>query len=356
MHSLTLISEIDEASFELFEAAGFLDCETLAAAAATPVFHELMRANGILKIAEEVPRPEQIETWIRAARMAIGMANTSPTSRAVMPVNFEALAHVKVLLDEAPCAIPFPGRKLAESKIPVSQISPAILLNRCNGDLEIRIEDHSTCPISAFTRTTGNQYVKIAEKTTGRSHSIDLPRYKSSDELVELPRRRRHHSTTAALPVERGDESSLILAGTRRNDGKSGKPRRFIRGVYHIYPWSVRIGAISTLLLLAMIPVSIITAPLLVLSDLDPVEYHWVEPWWIIFPLMLPIIALLWWTTAFTCSCRICRIKLFVPKKHLKNAKAHRLPVLGYIIPLCFHLLIFQWFRCTHCGTPVRLV
>ena len=54
-------------------------------------------------------------------------------------------------------------------------------------------------------------------------------------------------------------------------------------------------------------------------------------------------------------SCLICWQKLFIHRSHLKNAKAHHLPVLGYILPLCFHLLVFRWFRCTHCGTPVRL-
>jgi hypothetical protein len=29
--------------------------------------------------------------------------------------------------------------------------------------------------------------------------------------------------------------------------------------------------------------------------------------------------------------------------------------VIGYIFPLCVHIILFRWFRCTHCGTPIRL-
>jgi hypothetical protein len=25
------------------------------------------------------------------------------------------------------------------------------------------------------------------------------------------------------------------------------------------------------------------------------------------------------------------------------------------VVPLCLHLLLFSWFRCSSCGTPVRL-
>ena len=38
-----------------------------------------------------------------------------------------------------------------------------------------------------------------------------------------------------------------------------------------------------------------------------------------------------------------------------KHIKAHRFPGMGYVVPLCFHMLTFGWFRCSSCGTPVRL-
>jgi hypothetical protein len=39
----------------------------------------------------------------------------------------------------------------------------------------------------------------------------------------------------------------------------------------------------------------------------------------------------------------------------LKNRKAHHIPVLGYVFAVAVHIVLFRWFRCTYCGTPVRL-
>jgi hypothetical protein len=54
-------------------------------------------------------------------------------------------------------------------------------------------------------------------------------------------------------------------------------------------------------------------------------------------------------------SCRICGQKLFAHRTHLKNSRAHHVPGLGYILPLCVQVILFRWFRCSHCGTPIRL-
>jgi hypothetical protein len=53
--------------------------------------------------------------------------------------------------------------------------------------------------------------------------------------------------------------------------------------------------------------------------------------------------------------CRICNQLLFVPRRVNKNSKAHHAPLLGYIVPTALHLLVFRWFRCTYCGTAVRV-
>jgi hypothetical protein len=64
---------------------------------------------------------------------------------------------------------------------------------------------------------------------------------------------------------------------------------------------------------------------------------------------------LLYFLVSFHASCRVCGQKCFVPRECLKNKKAHHLPVLGYILPTALHMLVFRWFRCAHCGTPIRL-
>lgn len=360
MHSLTEIPGIAETSLELLEAAGFRDCESLAKAGVVPLSREMERANAILQIADVPPTEDDIARWIRAARALLGEADIDPSPMAIMPVNFEMLPEVLAMLENAPCAVPFPSRWLAETHIKVSDIAPGILLNRCDGDLEIRIEDriptHHGLPKALL-----NQYVQVSEKPQAAASrlNIDLSKLRTVDEVAAMPRNRRHRTAEQKLhPVEHSvadvmemfekPDAAVATASVR-------KSRTGIRGVLHSDPWSIRVGAVFTLIMLAVIFLAVISAPLLLLSDRNPVVFHWVRPWWIVFPFLLPLVALFWLIWAFPCSCRICRQKLFVPKKHRKNAKAHHLPVIGYIVPLICHLLVFQWFRCTHCGTPVRL-
>ncbi len=358
MHSLIEIPGIEETSLELLEAAGFRDCESLARAGVAPLTDEIGRANRILQITEHPPSPEQIAGWIRAARGIIGGESDEPDSETVMPVNFETLPHVVAMLDNAPCAIPFPGRWLSESNIKVSEIIPGILLNRCDGDLQIRIEDR--IPQSqGLPKPSSNQYVQIAERPQQTRLEIDLTKLRPLDEVSAMPRGRRRSSPAhGSLPSKSSGVDAMDLLETRdpiHPPGVERRPRGQIRGVLHSDPWAIRFGALLTLLLLVTILLAVISGPLLLLSDRHPEAFSWVRPWWIIFPFFVPVMALFWLIWGYSCSCRICRQKLFVPKKHRKNAKAHHVPLVGYILPLILHLLLFQWFRCTHCGTPVRL-
>lgn len=356
MPSLKEIPEIEETALELLEAAGFLDCTALARAGVDPLTRELERANGILKIAESPPKRQEVDLWIRMAREITGEENTEPVQEAVMPVNFEKQPKVAAILENAPCAIPFPGRWLADSNIAVSEILPGILLNRYAGDLEVRIEDR--LPASQVApRVMHNPYVQIAEKPQVGRLNIDVSRLRSVEEIAATVNVRQP-SVRMERPLNlNGEDAFDLLTETlpETNSGKNRNSRRYIRGVLHSNPWALRFGALITLMLLAILPIAVVVPPLLLLQDGDPEFYHWVRPWWIVFAFLLPVMGLLWLFWGYSCSCRICRQKLFLPRKHRKNAKAHHVFLLGYIVPLIFHMLIFKWFRCTHCGTPVRL-
>ena len=359
MQNLADIPGIENTTLELLEAAGFRDVESLARAGVDRLTNELARANAILKIAGSAPARERVETWIRAAREAVGEPDESPVAEvdAVMPVNFEAMPDVASMLSTSPCAIPFPGRQLAESDIPVAEIVPGILLNRYVGDLEVRIEDRLPATrVEGDVRVTANQYVQVAENPKVTRQEIDVSRLRSIEEYSKSNAARGQRATGRRKIVGANGDVDLIKAPRpETNAGKNINSRRYIRGVLHSQPWSIRAGALFTLLLLIVIPLSLVITPLLLLQDGDPGAYHWVRPWWVVVPFLVPLAGICWLLWASSCSCRICRQKLFVPKSHRKNAKAHHIPLLGYILPLTLHLLIFQWFRCTHCGTPVRL-
>ena len=115
------------------------------------------------------------------------------------------------------------------------------------------------------------------------------------------------------------------------------------------------LAAFVTLILAVMLPLALISAALLFVSRELPAYFSWVPSWLLVFPVALPVSGIIYLIWGMHGSCRICGQKLFVPKMCMKSPKAHYRPWLGYIVSVSLHLLLFKWFRCTYCGTPVRL-
>lgn len=349
MSDLRRIPGIGKSSFELLEAAGFFDVESLAKAGVEDLARELERANKILQITKRAPVRGNLVKWIASARSLAGTVEDAPQVEE-MPVNHEISPKVASLLAVAPFAIPLPVRAFVEQSLAVSDIPPAILLNRYCGDLEVRVEERLPGVRPSRPPVVPGNNVMMADVGATR-REIDVSRIKSTDVLaggVVKP-------VTAKLQTD-NDRVSLIR-GPRleTNAGRDPESRFFIRGVMHSHPRSMAAGAWITLLLIALLPVGIISSALLLLSRELPEHFGWVPVWLLVLPCILPVLGVLYLVWGVQGSCRICGQKLFVPKVCLKNSKAHYLPGLGHIIPTCFHMLVFKWFRCTYCGTPVRL-
>jgi hypothetical protein len=351
MNQLASIPGIGKASLELLEAAGFLDADAIARAGADELAAELKRANSMLQITKKTPGRATVEKWILAARELTGAPADEPASSpALMPVDYEQTEHGVALLATAPFAIPLPARILVANHLGVADVPPAILFNRYAGDLNVRSgrklpENRSTRPATA-----ANHYIKISEPS-GQRTEIDPTKMRSTQDmgepLVRMP----------AVKVSPANDRVALLRAPRSetNKGRNPQSRWYIRGVLHSHPRSIMMGALVTLLLLLVVPAAIISAVLLLLSGEMPGQFSWVPGWLIVFPLVLPVFGIFYLIWGIGGSCRICGQSLFRHRSHLKNSRAHHLPGLGYVVPLCFQILTFRWFRCTHCGTPVRL-
>ena len=382
MTDLKSISGIGKTSLELLEAAGILDARTLANAGLEELVAELGRANRILRIAKRPPRKAEIEKWILSARDDLGFeplpgppatsdtppnaAKGAPASN--LPVNYEATESVREMLATAPPAIPLPARQLIDAGVAVSEIPSAILLNRYVGDLEIRVTDRKgprgipRAPKLSKSRAASGTYVHISEPSPTRLQ-IDTTRLRS---IANLEPAQTRVPAPRAAPVANGgsaiatspetDRVALLrapLAATNR--GRNPQSRRYIRGVLHSHPGSMMFGALVTLLMMALTVPALVAAALLLLSDLYPQVFHWVSPQLLVLPCALPVIGILYLIYAVKGKCRICNQHLFFRRSCRKNSKAHRIPGLGYIVSVSIHMLLFRWFRCTYCGTPVRL-
>lgn len=353
MTHLSEIRGIGKSSLELLEAAGFLNAESLATAGAEELALELERANAILRISKRNPARSAIEKWIDAAREITGVEperDREVQAPMVMPVNYEESAQVVSMLAAAPFAIPLPARLLVENQLAVSDIPPAILLNRYVGDLDVRVESRLPKQRQKKAAASTGAYVKIADNIANRP-AVDPSRFRTTDEVGDRP-----PMPPPSLSAS-GNERVALIRSPRRstNEGRDPKSRRYIRGVLHSHPASIVAGAVVTLLLMFMMPVAILCSMLLLVSGEMPDRFSWVPGWLLGFPLSLPLFAVAYLIWGVGGSCRVCGQKLFVKRRHFKNARAHYIKGLGYILPLCFQILLFRWFRCTHCGTPVRL-
>ena len=348
--NLSNINGIGKTSLELLEAAGFHDVESVAKAGVDELVEELKRANGILGISKRTPGLSVVAKWVEAAREVCGVSPESGEP-ASMPVNHEATPQAASMLEVAPFALPLPSKVLMQNQLGVADIPPGILLNRYSGDLDVRVErrlpkSRQTVPVAA------PGYVRLGgDSGGGQRLEIDVSKIRSTEDLGDaLPK-------VASVKVSPANDRVALIRAPRSstNLGKDPNSRWFIRGVLHSHPVSIMMGAAVTLLLMLLVPLAVASAALLLLSVQKPETFAWVPRWLLVFPALLPLAGLAWLIWGLSGSCRICGQKLFMHRSHLKNSRAHHVRGLGYILPLCFHLLVFRWFRCTHCGTPVRL-
>jgi hypothetical protein len=364
MTDLKNITGISDAAHELLEAAGIHDLRTLAKAEVAGLVGELERANRILQLARHTPTKSNVEQWIEAARESLGMEEVEEPAAPTPPppVDFEATGQVSELLATAPFAIPLPARQLIDHRLAVSDIPAAILLNRYSGDLEIRVADRKgpraipRAPIRAKGRSVGASYVQLSEPAPPRL-GFDPSRLRSITEMEPAGPR-----IPAAIPEQPDGEApetdrvALIRAPLEKtNRGRNPQSKLYIRGVLHTHPLGMAFGALITLAMAVLLVPAVAASALLLLSDVYPEQFFWVSPWLLVLPCSLPVVGVLYLIYGVKGKCRICNQRQFFPRACRKNSKAHHIPGLGYIVPVCLHMLLFRWFRCTYCGTPVRL-
>lgn len=350
MPELNEIQGISEASLHLLEASGIDTVMELAALDADHLAAELKLANQTLSLVKRVPGKATVSRWITQAMAMVGVEPAADTSPEIEPpVNFEANPEVAEMLALAPCAIPLPGKIMMGNGLRVSDVPAGIFLNRYVGDLDVRI---GTPPPPKqelpSRRQSGNlEFISKPSKRQAFASFSAQPATPAKEKGNRVPGSKSGHEE---------DRIALIRAPlAQTNLGKNPESRQYIRGVLHTHPWRLRFGAVFSLLLLANLPLAIASAFLLLASEEKPKIFAWVPQWWLAFPIALPLTGLGYLLWGLTGKCRICNQKLFARKGALKHVKSHRIPGMGFVVPLCLHLLAFNWFRCSSCGTPVRL-
>ncbi len=416
MSELKNIDGIGTDEAELLVATGWTDAHALARADIEVLLKEIKAANEMLRIVPRTPERKKVERWISAAGRMIEPGAAKPAGRKAAaprdaappdkprrasraksaaksatkdplpasrpaksaaseppedsgeaelkalsgPVNFEAEPDVIEMLAAAPFALPIPARMLAERGIAPSEIPVAPVLNRAFGDMEVRVmvekprrKDLPAAP-AASRRATASGAVQVADLgfSVGR-RGIDVAKVRTIEEAQGDAPPVRAASTRAGME----DERIALLRAPRPETNAGRKPgsKFYIRGVLHDRPFMVWFGGLFLILLQLCLPLAVVAAPLLILSDLMPEKFPWVPHWIIAFPIALPVLGLLYAFVGTRAKCRVCAQRIYVPKQCLKNKKAHHLPVFGYIGAVAMHVLAFRWFNCTFCGTSIRI-
>ena len=351
MADLISIPGIGKTSLELLETAGFHNVESLAKAEVADVARDLERANAVLRISKRTPGKAVIKKWIAAAHDIVGVPGEEPAEPVPQPVNYERSPQVAAMLGNAPFAIPLPARTLIENQLGVADIPAAILLNRYSGDLDVKVEQRLPANRQSKPQVATTSYVRIADNANPRVE-IDTSRMRSTESMGDPGIK-----VVAAVKTSPSTDRVALLRAPllSTNKGRDPQSRWYIRGVLHAHPVSIYMGALVTLVLMIMTPVAILSAGLLLLSGEMPDKFSRVPAWFLVFPMLLPLLGFFYLVWGVGGNCRICGQKLFMHRPHLKNARAHHVRGLGYILPLCVQIILFRWFRCSHCGTPVRL-
>lgn len=357
---------LHEKALQLLDVAGFQSVEQLAQADAVTLRETLHEVNQEHKIFKKLPSPRLIEDWIDQAQAFLrgetsenwSKVSDEMTEQEEVPlVNFEYDPEVQEMISMAPLALPLPGHFLAQRKVPVSEIPEAILLTSARGDVSIRVGTNSpekpkNKDVKVIkTPVSSGGYVNTISFGTKREE-VDPSRFRSTEEFL-APDHKIERIDYKAQAEERMRVLRAALPETNR--GVNPESRRYIRGVLHTHPQTLWWGAVFTLLCHLLIPAGIFAAFALLAKDQGQSLFRWVPHWFLFIPVSVFVVGLLYLTVSYSCSCRICGQKCFVPRNCLKNRKAHHIPILGYIFAVALHMLIFRWFRCTYCGTPVRL-
>jgi hypothetical protein len=300
------------------------------------------------------------KTGQAAPAEAAPASTEAPAAEAAQAVDYEADPVVQEMIDNAPVALPLPAKIFVDRGLGVGDIPTAILLNCALGDLELRVDAKASAK-SPKPRDRESRSRVLQEMGSPVRRGIDISKLRSIKDLQSIDEQRKLASDPAATPPEgttsdRNERLELVRTPREEtNRGKDPASRRYVRGVLHPHPWQLRAGAMIAIGCFFLIPLAVPAGILLLLSDTDRKDFGWVPWWFLVFPLLLPLFGLLYFLVAARGKCRICGQKLFVPHRCRRHIKAHHFPVLGYIVPTSLHLLVFQWFRCIFCGTPVRL-
>lgn len=329
------IEGLGDTGIEFLAAIGVEDIVSLARSDGNSLHREMVQANSLLHIDQEVPAADEVERWIEQARDHLPVGYASEVVR--LPAAAE-VSEVEVL-----AAIPIPRSLIVEQKISVKDVPP----------MEDFVEiDPVVSPRPTAEESTPRSTVRTTPKSV-RVRNVGTPLaprpYVSPLENIDVGENVETRVPREVKPLEKSPGRDIRkTASSRLNEGKKLHSRRYIRGVLHPQPIRIRCAAIFSMLAILLLPATFVAGGLILF-------YKEKMIWLAAVPVAAILFGLLYLMYARGMKCRICGQPLFAPKACHRHVKAHHIPVIGYILPTSLQILLFHWFRCMYCGTSIRL-
>ncbi len=314
--SLKNLLHLEQSQLELLKAAGFMHPSDLAKQSPKGLIKELGQAKQFLDLEGEVPDESTATKWLESC------------SEVAQGVVFKKEAPSPINRDQ-----PGPDEQEAEyldrDDLRLLKVGPAVF-PRAN---EL---DDSRSPIKPKR--------KLSDRNEVNQPKIDAKKVRHMEDYAK--------GGGHVAPLDRGEADVRTTPKEGTNKGRDEKSRLYIRGVLHSGGGKVWFGALNTLLFYTLFPLSICAVGGLFFLD---EQTKWMQVYLLIVPGLLLISAFFFLMVSYRSKCCVCTQRLFVPKNCNKNKKAHRIWGLGYVIPVALHIVLFRWFRCTFCGTTVRV-
>jgi len=331
VHKLEELENLNSKEIELLLAVGIDRIEALSVSQGAVLLPQMRSANGMLRILPELPSEEVLKGWIDSAQTFMGLTEEelqaemaqAPVVSQVAPVLEAITVSPKLLIESGITAqeVPAMTEFIEEAK---SQTKSLVTQPVQEGAHEAHAK---VAPYSANVQKANAAQVKLKPQ-------FSLPDEAQLSEKSEIQ------------PLEGRGSNLMNAPKAETNKGRDKHSRRYIRGVLHPDPPRVFTAAFITFVALFMFPISIAAMIMVVL------QY---STWWVVVPIVNLVFAALYLIMSSGLKCRICGQPMFMAKRCLRHDKAHRIPLIGYILPTSLHMMIFKWFHCSYCGTAVRL-
>ena len=368
--AISKIPGLGKFSIDLLGAVGIENSSQLAQADPDILHLDLTKANNVLVLRESSPSPKEVISWIERAREITGIEGSQFDS------DLDQLAEIEEML----VAIPVHGRRLAEQGIKVTDVP--VMETVVSG-----MKEKKTLPRTPPITNPKREFrpdADPAEKLVPLRRNVpERPRFSKKNPLAipeDVPKgppaskgnsfaipeevpllqdvpegppasKRNSFAISEEKPqiaplVSKRKQDVRVSVSKGLNAGKKLHSRTFIRGVLNPHIWRMRISSFITLLMFVLMPASLTALGMVMKTK---------NLWWFAVPAVFLVIFFFYLTVASRMKCRVCGQPVFSPKSCRKHIKAHRSRMFGYIIPTSIHMILFHWFRCTYCGTSVRL-